>query len=514
MSDRICYIQRTDRGARIERVRLLGERSDESWQGPPAIDALGAETAAADAGDWIRERLAETRTPKRLDTLCLDVDGAVCAWVKGRDADAELIRSAVEGSGEVLSGGEEDGLDPTQTPGIADRLPRLPLEVSYDLLGEGGTQEAAAESRAAVLAAPDAPARLLLDRLDTLGVRVERVITLWHALAESWDPGARASSTDAANIVSTEHPPSGVVAIDHAGARLVWVWAQGGSPVACGSMRLRRARADAREAMAEVHEHDIARLAADWLGWSAQTGVCPGRIVVVGRAAESGLSAAQIGTALGRAWPGALSDLVGCDDAIGETLRRTLDARHITAFRPLTERPTRAHRAAFRWTALSLIVAAICVGVLAALLFARAGQTRSLVAEQRTARTEALTAVDPSLIMDPFATRTLDAQISAIERRTGAVREENPRPIMAELDTISYVLAMPGVTLDEIEVTDAIVTVKVKVPSVREAEQLDQALRSIGGSQLQWGPSSPRSVRDQIEVIFSARWPQQPRTNP
>lgn len=514
MSDRICYIQRIDRGARIERVRLLGERSDESWQGPFAADALAAETVATDAGDWIRERLAETRTPKRLDTLCLDVDGAVCAWVKGRDADAELIRSAVEGTGEVLTGQEEDGLDPTQTPGIADRLPRLPLEVSYDLLGVQTAQAAPTDARAAVLAAPDAPARLLLDRLDTLGVRVERVITLWHALAEAWDPAARSSATDAANIVSTDHPAACVVAIDHAGARLIWVWSQGGSPVACGSMRLRRARAESREPLAEVHEHDIARLTADWLGWSAQTGVCPGRIVVVGRPAESGLSAAQIGTGLGRAWPGALSDLVGCDDAVGETLRRTLDTRHISAFRPLTERPTRAHRSAFRWTALSLVIAGVCVGVLAALLFARAGQTRSLVAQQRQARTEALTSIDPSLIMDPFATRTLDAQIAAIERRTGSVREENPRPIMAELDTISYVLAVPGVTLDEIEVTDAIVTVKVKVPSVREAEQLDQALRSIGGSQLQWSPWSPRSVRDQIEVIFSARWPQQQRTNP
>jgi hypothetical protein len=471
-----------------------------------------------DAAEWVRERLAETRTPKRLDTLCLDVDGAVCAWVKGRDADAELIRSAVEGSGEVLSGGEEDGLDPTQTPGIADRLPRLPLEVSYDLLGDhartGNTAPGASETRAAVLAAPDAPARLLLDRLDTLGVRVERVVTLWHALAEAWDPAARASATDAANIVSTEHPASAVVAIDHTGARLIWVWSRGGSPVACGSMRLRRARPESREPAAEVHEHDIARLAADWLGWSAQTGVCPGRVVVVGRPAETGLSAGQIGTGLARAWPGALSDLVGCDDAVGETLRRTLDTRHIGAFRPLTERPTRAHRSAFRWTALSLVIAAVCVGVLAALLFARAGQTRSLVAQQRMARTQALTAIDPSLIMDPFADRTLDAQIAAIERRTGAVREENPRPIMGELDTISYVLAMPGVTLDEIEVTDAIVTVKVKVPSVREAEQLDQALRSIGGSQLQWSQWSPRSVRDQIEVTFTARWPQQPRTNP
>lgn len=489
------------------RACLLSERSDESWLATPASDAESAEVSAVDAAEWIRDRLAETRTPKRLDTLCLDVDGAACSWVKGREADAELIRSAVEGMG-MLSTGEDDGLDQSQTPGIADRLPRLPLEVSYDLLGETN-----AEIRAAVLAAPDAPARLMMDRLDALGVRVGRVVTLWHALAEAWDPGARAAATAGAGIVSAEHPPAAVVAIDHDAARLVWAWAQGGTLLACGSARLRQTRTDDRRPAAEVHEHDIARLAADWLGWSAQTGVCPSRVVVVGRPSERGLSAREIGSGLTRAWPGALTDLVGCEDAVAETLRRTLDARHINTFKPLTERPTRAHRSAFRWTALTLLVAALCVSVLAALLFGRAGRTRDLVATQRAAKIELLNTVDPALVMDPFPLDAIGAQIAQIERRTGAVREENPRPILSELETLSMALVMPGVTLDEIEVNDTIVTIKVKVPDVELAEQLYGALRAIGGSQLQWNTWSPRSVRDQIEVTFTARWPQT-RTNP
>ncbi len=505
MSDRACYIQRSDRGARIVRARLLSERSDESWLAATAADAAAAETSALDAAAWIRDRLAETRSPRRLDTLCLDVDGAACTWVRGREADAELIRSAVEGLG-AAAPGEDDGLEHAQAPGIADRLPRLPLEVSYDTLAEPDPS-----ARAAVLAAPDAPARLLLDQLDALGVRVGRVVTLWHALAEAWDPGARAPATSGADIVSAEDPPAAVVAIDHEAARLVWAWSRGGVLLACGSLRLRRARADA--SAAEVHEHDLARLAADWLGWSAQTGVCPARVVVVGRVSERGLSAGQIGAGLTRAWPGALTDLVGCEDAVAETLRRTLDARHINAFRPLSERPTRAHRSAFRWTAATLLVAAACVGVLAALLFGRAGQTRQLAAEQRAARTEILNTVDPSLIMDPFPLSAIDTQIAQIERRTGAVREENPRPILAELETLSLVLGVPGITLNEIEVNDAIVTVKVTVPDVETAEQLNSALRSIAGSELQWSPWSPRSVRDQIEVTLSARWPQT-RANP
>src|SRR5690606_29887822 len=108
------------------------------------------EDAALGAAAWLRDRLAETRTPRRLDTPCLDVDGAACSWVRGRDADAALIRPAVEGAGAAPADAEDDGLDPTLTPGIADRLPRLPLEVSYDVLGQH-----APEARAAVLAAPD-----------------------------------------------------------------------------------------------------------------------------------------------------------------------------------------------------------------------------------------------------------------------------------------------------------------------------------------------------------------------
>ena len=75
------------------------------------------------------------------------------------------------------------------------------------------------------------------------------------------------------------------------------------------------------------------------------------------------------------------------------------------------------------------------------------------------------------------------------------------------------VLGAPGVTLSEIEVNDVIVTIKVIVPDVESAEQLYGALRAIGGSDLLWNPWSPTSVRDQIQVTYTARWPQT-RANP
>lgn len=507
MSDRVCYIQRTDRGARIVRARLIGERSDESWLAPSSGDASGVERDAAEAGDWVRERLAQTRTPKRLDTLCLDSDGAVCSWVRGRDADAELIRSAVEGADAAPGPEGEDALEPQQTPGVADRLPRLPLEVSYDVLGDAGEPE----GRAAVLAAPDAPARLLLDRLDALGVRVDRVITIWHALAEAWDPGARGMATESPDLITAEHPPAAVAAIDHAGARLVWVWSQRGVLLACGSIRLRRARAADNGSEAQVLEHDVARLAADWLGWSAQSGVCPSRVVVVGRPGEGGMTAGEIGTALTRAWPGALADLNGCEDAVTETLRRTLDTRHIGGFRPLSERPTRVHRSAYRWSAMTLLVVGVCLGVLGVLLFGRAGAARERLAEIRAERTTMLEEIDPSLVFELFPTRVIDEEIASLERRTGRLDEEDPRPILPELETLSYVLSMPGITLMEIEVGDTIVTVKARLDSIAQAEQLDQALRGIGGSELRWsGPSftEQRGGQARVDATYVARWAQ------
>lgn len=530
MSDRICYIQRTDRGARIGGLRLLSERSAESWTSGGANDAASAEHTALEGAAWLRERLAETRTPKRLDTLCLDVDGAVCSWIKGRDADAELIRSAVEGSEVPASTDEEDGLDPVQTPGVADRLPRLPLEVSYGLLGETST-----DARAAVLAAPDAPARLLLDEIDRLGVRVDRVITLWHAMAEAWDPGAKAAQADSPAIVSTDHPPAAVVLIEHppahaaghATGRLVWAWSRAGTLLACGSIRIRAARAHAdtpepgqtarpaaREALAEVHPHDIARLASDWLGWSAQIGVCPGRVVVVGHPADTGMTHAEIGTALTRAWPGALTDLHACDDAVAETLRRTLDTRHIGTFAPLTARPTRAHRGAYRWGAAALLVAAACVGVMGVLLFARAGTTRDLSQGLRAERTELLRAVDPALVLDPLPVRALETQISAIERRTGAVRGEAPRPILNELEAVSLVLGIPGLTVTEIDLTDTNVTIKARTATVPAGEELAQSLRRVGGSQLRWADPRPTTSGNMIDWIYLASWPEAVRTAP
>ncbi|MEM9372160.1 MAG: hypothetical protein AAGA55_00825 [Planctomycetota bacterium] len=502
MSERACYIQRSDRGVQIRSATLIGQRSTERWEAQPGPDPLTADQAVRDTAAWIRERLSETRSARKLDTLCLDVDGAACTWVRSHEAEAELIRSAIDQAGTEI---DEDDLEGSvDGTGIAERLPALGRELDLDVL-----EDAAGGGRTAVLAAPDAPARLLLDRLDAVGVRVERVTTLWHAMAEAWDPGARDSGGKGnADIVSADHPPAAVVLIDAEAGRLVWSWSRHGRLVACGSMRVRRPDPDANSIpRAEILDHDIARLAGDWLGWAAQIGVSPSRLVVVGDPSPEGMSSGEIGRALTRVWAGSLADLIPAEDPIGETLSRTLDARPINSFTPLATRPTRSHRSAYRWAAAALLIAAAGVGALAAGLIARSGDTRELVTQVRQERMDALNNVAPELVLDPFPVDRLNDRITALQRRTQALDVTAPPPIMAELETISFVLAAPGISVDLIEVLDTLVVIKVRVSDLTDGEQLNQALLSIGGSQVRWSEPSYNSRRnDEIEVTYTALW--------
>jgi len=493
----------------IRSATLIGQRTTERWEAEPGSDALSAEQAVLDTAEWIRDRLSETRSAKRLDTLCLDIDGAACSWIRGRDAETELIRSAIDGAGAEID--EDDLHGGHSTAGIAERLPALGRELDVDVLGTPD-----ASGRAAVLAAPDAPARLLLDRLDALGVRVGRVVTLWHTIAEAWDPGAhRASESDHAGIVATDHPPAAVVLIDPESGRLIWSWSRQGELIACGSMRVRRLRSEKHESHAEVLEHDIARLAGDWLGWSAQLGVCPTRVVVVGNPAPGGMSPGEIGRALTRAWGGSMADLIPSEDPIGDTLGKTLDVRPINAFQPLAERPTRSHRAAYRWLAVVLLIAAACVAGLGVGLFNRASGTKDVITQVNQERMDALNAVAPELVLDPFPAQRLSERIAVLQRRTGDLDVDAPRPIMSELETISLVLAIPGVSVDLIEVLDTLVTIKVRVREIGEGERLDQALNSIGGSGLRWrDPSYDSRGNDQISVVYTATWPERTARTP
>ena len=49
-------------------------------------------------------------------------------------------------------------------------------------------------------------------------------------------------------------------------------------------------------------------------------------------------------------------------------------------------------------------------------------------------------------------------------------------------------------------------SIKVKVNDITQAEQINQSLSLINGSNLSWNTMSPKTSGDKIEAIFFARW--------
>lgn len=531
MSDRVCYIRRTDRGGALRGLRLIGPHTDDTWQagagGDPALVMQTIDESAA----WVRDRLASGGGPsKSLGVLCLDPDGAVCSWVKGEDADPVLLDAAITSAGDY----DPDALEPEPNAGLRDRFPKLPLELGFEALN---SDETSTGSRAAVMAAPDVPGRLLKDALDAMGIRVERFTTLWHAMAGVWDPGAGPGEHSAQRIVSSDAPIAAVIAADSDDGRLVWTWSRGGRLICAGTSRI-RVLVDGPQRFALVRDQDIARLCADWLGWSSQLGVSPSRIVFVGSPEQErepaqsddgpntntgtgtgtgtggegtvqGLSPAQIGTALSRAWPEATIDLIGEPDPVGATLRRLAQGElggDLPTLGSLSNRPTRAHRSMYRWGGLALVGVAAVICIFAYQLFSYSGRIQSETSAIVAQRTELLNAFDPQLVISPLPVKDLETTRDQIARAQGPIQVVKSKPIMQALDTISYVLGTLGIDLDKITLNGRNVTVTIRVADVKQAEQINQSLRSIQGSHLVWRSMTPTNRGEQIQATYIASW--------
>lgn len=465
-----------------------------------------------DAAAWIKERLlAGTEKTRQIGTLCLDTDGAVCSWVKPEDADPDLLRASVEQAGEI----DHDDFDAPDASGASERFPDLPLEVDYEPLLGSPTSVGA---RTAVIAAPDIPARLLIDQLDAIGIRVGSITTLWHAVALAWDPGARASGLkDAQRIVASSSPVTASIVVDAQKGLLVWSWSQAGTLIACGTVRLPRiGGADHHHAV--VTEPGISRLGADWLGWSSQLGVAPSRIQFIapsfgpavkieeGDQPNPALDGAGIGNALSRAWPGASIDLVEHEDPIGETLNQLAKREVETTLTALGARPGRAHRSMYRWGAASLIAASVVVGIGAWHFLGRASESKNRIAAVAVEQRSLLEALDPSIALSPFPLSEVQTKIAELRGSADPLITAEDRPVMTELDTISLVVGVPGITVQSIVVNSFGATVIVRSDEIKVVELLNQSLDQIGGSSLQWRSPNFVPKGDLIEATFKATW--------
>jgi len=503
VSDRICYLESTGRGAVLKGVRLTGIHADDRLETDTSGAALGVLESVDQAAGWIKSRLrAGSGSSRRLDALCLDADGSVCSWARGEDADAELIRSAVDQYG---AEGDDDTLEGAGHSTLGERFPDLPLEVDYQPLDPSHASKGA---RRAVLATPDVPARLLLDRLDAMGIRVGRVETIWHQIARAWDPGAphRSSVRDSTRVVSSEEPLCAAVVVDHERSRALWVWSRLGALIAAGSMRLAPGAEDPFDAPA------MARLVNDWLGWSAQLGVSPRRVVLV---APDGASAPSSGLSarVERHWPDATTDLIVDHDPVLTTIRANIDAGAGEGIGPLTHRRGRAHRSMYRWGAGALLMGAALVGVGAYLLLERAGRINDDAAAIERETFEELSAFDPAIANSPFPQGELRQRLRELSTRAGPIEVTESKPMMEALEALSFVIGMPGIEVRSIDLTITSAQLSLFLDDLALAERINEALRSIEGSGLEWSASPDLTTRgERIQAVYRATWDGGPST--
>lgn len=514
----MCYIRRSDRGAALQGVRLIGAHTDDAWHAGNNLGPTMVSDSIRQSAGWIRDRIQS----RELAMICLDPDGAVCSWVKPEDADATMLETAIEGAG---SGIDQDLLDPEAHAGISERFPQLPLELNFELLP---ADETSTGSRAAVMACPDIPGRLLKDELDAMGVRVGRFTTIWHAGAAVWDPGADSASQAAQRIVSSDTPIAACVLIDPTDGRLIWTWSREGRLITGGTIRIQRTGTGSDSGSGSlVRQQDIARLGADWLAWSSQLGVSPSRIVLVGNPTQiqgeatnsegaeqsappmRGMSPGQIGMALSKAWPGATIDFIEHDDPIAETLNKIATGQRgqsLESLIGLSGRPVKAHRSMYRWAGVALLAIAATIVLLAMEMKSQATDIENQTKQLENQRMELINGYDAQLVLSMAPEMDLDAKLKQLRGSQKPIEVARTKPILEELETLSHVFGIPGIEVSSIKLTSVSVTIIVKVDEITEAEQINQSLSLINGSNLSWNTMSPRTRGDKIEATFFARW--------
>jgi len=505
----------------LRSLRLIGAHTDDIWQGSAGNNPILVAQSISEGAKWIRDRLGSGSDKSRtLAVMCLDTDGSVCSWVKPEDADESLLTQATDGTNTEI---DPDALEPETHSGLSERFPQMPMELSFEFLDD---DETSVGSRRAVMATPDIPGRLIKDELDAMGIRVDKFTTIWHAIACVWDPGAGNPAHSAERIVSSDAPISAVVAIDADDGRLIWSWSRAGRLITAGSSRIATAQSE-HEPLALVRQEDIARLCSDWLGWSSQLGIAPSRIVVVGHPEQietlpdasgspdestplkRGLNAGEIGQTISKAWPDATIDLIEHADPIGETLSKVASGARGSELGSLVSlggRPGRAHRSMYRWAGVALVAVSITIGLLALQLFAQAGQIQEKTNVEKNRRAKLINEYDPALVMSQFQVNDLNAKLGQIRQSQGPLVVMQSKPILEELETLSFVFGSPGIDILSMKLSNTSVSVKIRTSNLARAVQLNLNLNAIKGSHLRWRSMNPTNRGQQIEATYSARW--------
>ncbi len=499
MTSTVAYIERAEGGLTIRSVRLVSRAGEQVWTAPPTVTGEAASTGVVLAAEWIAGEVARANGAAGPVRLCLDLDGGRCAWLSAPSADHEIVKAAARAAS-MDAGGDGAG-----AAGLGAAWSSEHGEVGVDLTvealdengGEGPTTKTSAadadrKRRLAVLALPDAPARVLLDELDRLGLDIAMVESLWHAVARAWDPGAsiaRAPRGSSPDVIEAADPVTACVVVDPAG-RLIWAWSRAGRLLAAGVQRLRTlevARAapvapivdeggatrrlldpeqTAPARVIEITRADAGRVVSEWLAWSAQLGLVPSRVVCVGPtdAIASGLAEgagdgavdgggmAAVGQALAVRWPGAAATVVLDDDPIAATLRRAAESAGVAppnltsetarahtdvGLRDLSARPGRLSRSMHWWLAGAITAAAVLVMV-AAWRLDRAGRETLEGAEAARGRRAELfkqhEAEFPKLATEPDPVTRLKVALRELQKSREEITPE--RPVLAVVERV------------------------------------------------------------------------------
>lgn len=584
----VCYIERAAGGSLVRRVRLMSAGSgnalvDRTWNAPALTSSgagagagggSGAETGATEAvsatraaARWVIENLAQLGT-RSIDCICLDPDGSLCTWLSSPSADPAVITATLmqpdadDGSGTGGSAARLLALGAASSSGFSPGDASVQALATLEPPGKGGMGGGLLRSRRtalgrtagsasidgyreryAVMAVPDAPVRVFLDELDARGIDVQRVISLWHAMAAAWDPGAeRGSIDDGERVVASVSPASAIILVDPLG-RLVWSWAQAGQLVAGGAMRLKTVRrraagdetddhgmakrigsttsagADAAEQLVvEFTEADAGRLVVDWLSWSAQLGHCPQRVACIGPAPAADASTgspdpALIGQTLGAAWPGATIGVGVHADPIGATLQRMVtmadradsdnaddsarergvavgsdDPR--SALVGLSSRAGRADRSLYTWMAIGVAAAALSVGAIGWQLYGAGAGADTAIANITKARKESLESMndvikDIALLRANEARDSLMTKSDELRKQIAAIKP--PRPFLAELARVFKSMEdHDGVKINSISLGPVTGAIDMVIPEGQTGPAIVQNLVTMDGVLIKW----------------------------
>ncbi|MDX9911935.1 MAG: hypothetical protein RBS39_08900 [Phycisphaerales bacterium] len=509
MSGSVVYLERAERGGRLSGLRLClaGKLSRWTAPAPRGDDASAAQDVSVlrDAARWIRQQMQiASRRAGGPDVMVLDVDGSLCSWLGTTTRDRTVVQALVRQTSVTGEGAGPWGAD-AAIPGAA----------SVQALGAGA-------ARVGVLATPDAPARLLIDELDALSSTPDSVLSLWHALALAWDPAAVGDGPSASDgEVSAAAPMVAIVLIDPRG-RLVWTWSRGGEVLAAGAQALGH---DENDEVC-VAASDIGRLTNDWLAWSVQLGCSPLRVSAI--APEPACSVqtdasdrpSSLAHGLSGALPDTTVDVIADDDPIGATLLRLSSIagfaseqsqRPERAIVELSNRPGRAHRGLWRWSAAALLAGAAGIAFVAYRVWEDAGLVRDRARQRSGEWRLVLDEVYPEALLSATPELDLETEFERRRRLVDLPEVKPPMPVLAELESIALVVGNGEIELNEVSVDESLgVRVIVVVPDVPTLELLRDAFRSVGGSSIRWTSDDFRPVdRGRIQCTFRGVWPEQ-----